>query len=331
MPHALVVGGAGYIGAVATDLLLESGWDVTVADNLSTGHPQSLPATATFIEVDIRDRLKIKEALQQVQPDVVLHFAAKAYVGDSFPQSPEYFDVNVGGTTALLAAMHETGVKRIVFSSSCTVYGEPDLVPMDETAVVKPAVSPYGQTKQMCETAMRWQGETVGLSSYLLRYFNAAGAWKHLGEDHQPETHLIPIVIDAALGRRGRLKVFGSDYPTPDGTCIRDYVHVRDLASAHLAACEKLLAGADGHQEVVNLGTGIGSSIFDVIKAVEEISGESIPYDLLPRRPGDPPELVASNGKARSHLGWEPKHSSLRDVVESAWEWRKNHPDGYPK
>jgi len=270
-----------------------------------------------------------------IVPECVLHFAALAYVGESFDRSADYFDVNVGGTASLLAAMAGAGVGRLVFSSSCTVYGIPESVPIAEDAWVRPAESPYGETKQMCEAMLRWQAGTTRLSFAALRYFNAAGAWGTHGEDHRPETHLIPLVMEAARGaRKGKesegVKIFGRDYPTEDGTCVRDYVHILDLARAHAAACEKLLRAPAGTALTVNLGSGRGSSVLDVIRAVEHVSGRKVPYEFTERRPGDPPELVAANGRAAEVLGWKPEHSSLEEVVRTAWEWREKHPAGYP-
>jgi len=330
MNSALVVGGAGYIGSVTADLLAESGIDVTVVDNLDRGHIASLPGNANFVQADIRDRSHLASVMSSLRPDCVLHFAALAYVGESFERSAEYFDVNVGGTASLAAAMLEADVRNLVFSSSCTVYGVPDSLPISEGHPVKPAESPYGQTKQTCENLLSWLARTAGLKVAFLRYFNAAGAWKHLGEDHRPETHLIPLVVDAARASRS-LKIFGADYPTRDGTCVRDYVHVRDLAEAHAAACRVLLESERGTTLYANLGAGQGSSILDVIRCVERLSGRTVPFDYAPRRPGDAPELVASNDHAREALSWSPMHSSLDEIVGSALDWRRRHPTGYPR
>ncbi len=336
MTPVLVVGGAGYIGSATAALLATRGYDVTVLDNLDRGHAAAVPSGVNFVQADVRDGEMLANVLGAIVPECVLHFAALAYVGESFDRSADYFDVNVGGTASLLAAMADADVGRLVFSSSCTVYGIPDSVPISEDAWVKPAESPYGETKQMCETMIRWQARTAGLSFAALRYFNAAGAWGIHGEDHRPETHLIPLVIDAAMqGARsasmeGGVKIFGKDYPTEDGTCVRDYVHIRDLAMAHVAACEKLLNADAGTGLTVNLGSGKGSSILDVIRAVERLSGRKVPHEFAQRREGDPPELVAANGKAADLLGWKPQHSSLDEVVRTAWEWCEKHPSGYP-
>lgn len=335
MTPVLVVGGAGYIGSATAALLATRGYDVTVLDNLDRGHAAAVPSGVNFVQADVRDREMLANVLGAIVPECVLHFAALAYVGESFDRSGDYFDVNVGGTASLLAAMAGAGVGRLVFSSSCTVYGVPELVPIAEDARVRPAESPYGETKQMCEAMLRWQAGTNGLSFAALRYFNAAGAWGIHGEDHRPETHLIPIVIEAAQGVHQvedsrRVKIFGKDYPTEDGTCVRDYVHILDLAEAHAAACERLLRAPAGTALTVNLGSGRGSSVLDVIRAVERVSGRKVPHEFTERRPGDPPELVAANGRAADLLGWKPQHSSLREVVRTAWEWRKKHPAGYP-
>ena len=335
MTPVLVVGGAGYIGSATAALLATRGYDVAVLDNLDRGHAAAVPAGVNFVQADVRDREMLANVVGAIGPECILHFAALAYVGESFDRSGDYFDVNVGGTASLLAAMAGAGVGRLVFSSSCTVYGVPELVPIAEDARVRPAESPYGETKQMCEAMLRWQAGTVGLSFAALRYFNAAGAWGIHGEDHRPETHLIPLVIDAVRGaRQGKVlkgvKIFGRDYPTEDGTCVRDYIHIRDLAEAHVAACDNLLRAPAGTALTANLGSGRGSSILDVIGAVERVSGRKVPYEYGERRPGDPPELVAANGKAADLLGWKPQHSSLDEVVRTAWEWREKHPAGYP-
>ncbi len=329
MKSVLVVGGAGYIGSVTAALLVEQGWNVAIVDDLSTGHADAVPDGARLVQVDIRDRHAIQGVIQALRPLCALHFAARTLVGDSFPKAHEYFDVNVGGTASLLSALVSQGCRKIVFSSSCTVYGYPDSVPIDETAVIKPAISPYGQTKQMNETTLEWLRQHNGLSYSSLRYFNAAGAWQGRGEDHRPESHLIPLCVDAALGLRPELKLFGTDYPTPDGTCILDYIHIRDLADAHVAACQWLLDHPDGSSLLCNLGTGTGSSNMQIMQAVERVSGHKVPYTAVERRPGDPPALVASNAKARRVLNWNPTHSDLDEVVRTAWEWRSALPNGY--
>jgi UDP-glucose-4-epimerase GalE len=330
MNTVLVVGGAGYIGSVTANCLVEKGYDVTVLDNLDRGHITAVPRGANFVQGDIRDRDSLVSALSALRPDCVVHFAALAYVGESFERTPEYLDINIGGTASLLAAMQQCDVGNIVFSSSCTVYGVPLTLPISEDEPVKPPISPYGFTKQMCEQMLEWSRSASGLSFGALRYFNAAGAWKQFGEDHTPETHLIPLVLDAATGRRDKIVVFGDDYATPDGTCIRDYIHVRDLATAHASACEKLTGSKAGTSFTVNLGCGHGHSVLDIIKGVQRVTGLDVPYEISDRRPGDPPELVAANGRAHQLLGWTPTHSSLDEIIESAYAWRQKHPAGYP-
>ncbi len=330
MPSVLITGGAGFIGSVSALAFLEAGWDVAVFDNLFRGHGSAVPADARFVVGDIRDGAALIDILASVRPDCVLHCAALAYVGESFDRPQDYFQTNVGGTANLLAAMAASSVQNIVFSSSCTVYGEPQRLPIDELEPVKAPVSPYGYSKQACEQMLDWVAATGQFSTAALRYFNAAGAWRDNGEDHRPETHLIPIVIDAALGQRPPLQIFGDDYSTPDGTCIRDYIHIRDLAEAHLGAARYLLAQPPGSSFHWNLGVGQGHSIYDVIAAVERVTGKAVPHSVSPRRPGDAPELVAANDRARSELGWQPQYSSLDVIIEHAWRWRVDHPRGYP-
>ncbi len=332
MPKALVAGGAGYIGSVTTQTFLEEGWDVVVLDDYSQGHEEAVPGNAPIAQGDIRDLAFVHSVLCQEQPDCILHFAALAAVGESFDRTLDYFDTNVAGTLSLVQAAINAGVRNIVFSSSCTVYGVPITVPITEDEPTKDPISPYGQTKYTCEQLLRWLTRTTPLSCFSLRYFNAAGAWHNLGEDHHPEFHLIPLVIQAALGRRPDIEVYGDDYPTPDGTCIRDYIHVRDLAIAHVAAARQLVRSREpGCFDVVNLGTGTGSSVLEVISAVARASGTPVPRKIVPRRPGDPAQLVASNEKARSIFGWTPRHSSLDEVVETALKWHREHPNGYSR
>ena len=348
MPTAFITGGAGFIGSVTALTFLEQHWDVTIYDNLFRGHRAAVPVGAKFVDGDIRNRSRLQAALAHARPDCVLHFAALAYVGESFNQPATYFDINIGGTATLLAAMQETAVNRLVFSSSCTVYGEPLKLPISEKEPVKPALSPYGQSKQTCEQMVDWLARSRDFSYASLRYFNAAGAWHQWGEEHHPETHLIPLVIDAALGRRDSLQVFGTDYPTPDGTCIRDYIHIRDLATAHVAAARRLIAdtklnkapdtnpavtlrelGETGGSFTVNLGVGRGYSVHEVIRTVEKVSGCPVPVIAAPRRDGDAPELVAANERARGLLGWQPEYSDLETIVTHAVEWRRKCPKGY--
>jgi UDP-glucose-4-epimerase GalE len=330
MPSVLITGGAGYIGSVSALAFLEAGWDTFILDDLSRGHRAAVPPGARLYPGDICDRQDVRLALQLAEPDCVLHCAALAYVGESFDRPQDYFRINIGGTANLLAAMVDNGVERIVFSSSCTVYGEPLSLPIDENEPVKPPVSPYGQSKQACEQMLDWMVQTNGLSTAALRYFNAAGAWSDFGEDHRPETHLIPIAIDAALGNRGPLEIYGNDYSTPDGTCIRDYIHIYDLAQAHLLAADHLLAHPKGTSLHCNLGTGQGHSIMQVIDTVTRITGKPVPHTIVPRRPGDAPKLVAANNKATQVLGWTPQHSDLNTIITHAHNWRLTHSNGYP-
>ncbi|MBM4371924.1 MAG: UDP-glucose 4-epimerase GalE [Deltaproteobacteria bacterium] len=328
MATCLVTGGAGFIGGMTARVLLDHGHRVVVLDDFSRGHRGALDPRGTLEEGDIRDRRRVRELLDAYRPDCVLHFAALAYVGESFDAPMRYFDVNIGGSVVLLEAMVEAGVPACVFSSSCTVYGEPDTLPLTEDAPLKPPVSPYGQSKLTVEQLLGWMGRTGPLRSLCLRYFNAAGAVRDHGEDHAPETHLIPLAIDAALGRRPPLRVFGDDYPTRDGTCVRDYVHVADLADAHRLAMDRLLAGA-ALPPAINLGSETGSTVREVLRAVEDVTGLAVPHVLGPRRDGDAPALVAGAALAREVLGWAPTRSSLHEIVLSAYSWRREHPDGY--
>ena len=328
MATCLVTGGAGYIGGMTARLLLDLGHDVVVLDDLSRGHRAALDPRATLEAGDLRDRDHVHRVLATHRPDCVLHFAALAEVGESFQRPELYFDVNVRGTITLLEGMVAHGAGTLVFSSSCTVYGEPDHLPITEALPLKDAVSPYGQSKLTVEQLLDWLQRTGKIRSVRLRYFNAAGATSEHGEDHRPETHLIPLAIDTALGRRPPLKIFGVDYPTRDGTCIRDYVHVADLADAHRLAMDRLLAG-DEVPRAINLGSETGSSVLEVIHMVEEVSGIPVPHEVTPRRPGDAPALVASAALARRALGWAPTRSDLREIIRSAWAWHTAHPEGY--
>ncbi len=328
MATCLVTGGAGYIGGMTARLLLDHGHRLVILDDFSRGHRAALDPRATLEEGDIRDLDLVHRILMSHRPDCVLHFAALAYVGESFDQPERYFDINVRGTIGLLEAMVTHGIRSMVFSSSCTVYGEPDTLPITEILPLKEAVSPYGQSKLAVEQFLGWLHRTNRIRSVRLRYFNAAGAVPDHGEDHDPETHLIPLAIDAALGRRPPLKVFGTDYPTRDGTCIRDYIHIADLADAHRLAMDRLLAG-DEVPQAINLGSDTGSSVLEVLQMVEEVAGTPVPHEITSRRLGDPPALVASSALARQTLGWAPTRSDLREIVHSAYEWHTAHPEGY--
>jgi len=322
MSRILVVGGAGYIGSVCVEELLNAGHSVGVFDNLTEGHRKAVDSRARFFQGDLADPSVIKLALSEYAPDAVMHFAANALVGESMTKPEKYFQNNVCNGLNLLNAMNETGVKRLVFSSTCATFGIPERVPIDETLPQNP-INPYGESKLLFEKILRWYGEIHGLTFVALRYFNAAGASEQFGEDHRIETHLIPNVLKVALGQKQAAEVFGTDYPTPDGTCIRDYIHILDLAQAHMLALEAPQSG------FYNLGTGGGTSVKEIIDVCREVSGHEIPVIERPRRAGDPPRLIAGSDKVRRELGWAPKHQDIRRIIESAWSWHVKHPNGY--
>jgi UDP-glucose 4-epimerase len=322
----LVTGGAGYIGSVTVERLLSAGCRVVVLDNLSKGHRSAVPDKAAFAQGDVGDIGLVARLLREHEVDSVIHFAAMSLVGESMEKPADYYDNNVVRGCGLLSAMSEAGVSKIVFSSSAGVYGEPESVPILETAPTEP-VNVYGDTKRVFERVLEWQSHSAGLQYISLRYFNAAGASANCGEDHDPESHLIPIALQAAAGTRPELTVFGNDYDTPDGTCIRDYIDVRDLSDAHIAALEALDRGRSG---VYNLGNGEGASVLEVIKAAESVSGRRIPWSYGPRREGDPARLVAGAALAKEELGWKPAHSGLTDMIGAAWAWMQRFPRGYP-
>ena len=329
MTRILVTGGAGYVGSVSAETFLAAGHDVVVLDDLTTGHRSAVPAGAalrvgTYVDADALLRLLEAEGIE-----AILHCAARSLVGESIADPSKYYRENVAGGVALLEAARAAGVGRLVFSSSAAVYGIPDATPIPEDAPLSP-INPYGETKRTFEGALAWYGRAYGLRSVSLRYFNVAGATATLGEDHDPETHLIPNVLSAAAGRLD-LTVFGDDYPTPDGTCVRDYIHVADLADAHLRALEATAPGDPRTDEAValNLGNGGGFSIREVLAAAEAVVGRPIPHTIGPRRQGDPPVLVASAERAADLLGWRPARPSLEEMVGSAWVWRGTHPGGY--
>ena len=317
-----MTGGAGYIGSHTVRLLLERGYDVAVVDNLSKGYRQNVPAGRLY-EMDVADTRSITELLRQLKTEAVVHFAAFIAVGESMMEPERYFVNNVSGSLSLLAAMQGAGVKHIVFSSTAAVYGNPHAVPILETFPIQ-AVNPYGESKVMVETLLGWFDRIHRLTSVCLRYFNAAGGAPDgaLGEQHEPETHLVPLILRAVLSGQP-VTVFGEDYDTPDGTCIRDYIHVEDLAEAHILALEYLLAG--GSSDQFNVGTGSGHSVLEVIRAVEEVTGQKVPYITGPRRAGDPPSLVASSAKLQSKLGWHPRSSELKTIVKHAWDFARRH------
>jgi len=323
--NILVTGGAGYIGSVAVDALLRGGHEVVVLDDLSTGHRQALPAEAGLVQGDIADREVVGDALTHHGIEAVMHFAAYSLVGESMEQPERYFRNNCAKTLELLATMLERGVKRFVLSSTAALFGIPDEVPIAEEAPVRPS-SVYGETKQMIERMLHWFRETRGLGFVTLRYFNAAGAVGPYGEDHHPETHLIPLLLQVALGKRERIDIFGDDYATADGTCIRDYIHVADLATAHLLALEAL---RPGERRAYNLGNGQGYSVLEVLRTCREVTGHAIPTRVVERRAGDPAVLVADSSRIREELDWHPRYPGLRDIVASAWNWHREHPEGY--
>jgi len=325
MANLLVTGGAGYIGSVVAAQLLAAGHDVTILDDLSRGHRGALPQGAALRQLDLRDGPLVHDALAEVGPDAVLHFAALALVSESVEHPERYWRTNLCGTRNLLDAMRETGTRRLVFSSTCAVYGNPAAVPMDETTPTAP-VNPYGATKLAVDGMIGDECGAHGLTAVSLRYFNVAGASGGLGEDHEPETHLIPNVLRAALGAQAAVRVFGTDYPTPDGTAVRDYIHVEDLAEAHVLALDP---GQEGVHHIFNLGTGSGYSVRDVIERAREVTGVDIAVREADRRPGDPPALVAASDRIRAELGWAPA-KDLAAMIQDAWTWHEAHPDGYP-
>ena len=322
----LVTGGAGYIGSVTVHGLLEAGEEVVVVDNLSLGHRAALPAAATFVEADILDRTALDALFSTHAIDTVMHFAARSLVGESMQKPDLYFENNVTGAQTLLGAMTRAGVQRFILSSTAATYGMPERMPLTEDFPAQP-INPYGRSKRMIEEMLAWYDHAYGLRWTALRYFNAAGAIPSAGEDHDPETHLIPNIIRAADGRRDKITVFGSDYPTPDGTCVRDYIHVADLADAHIKAMAYLRDG--GESDIFNLGNAKGTSVLEVIDAVKKISGRDFPVEMAERRPGDPPVLVASSEKAERILGWKPERPDIETIVSDAWHWDQAHPQGY--
>ncbi|WP_211747519.1 UDP-glucose 4-epimerase GalE [Paenibacillus sp. Marseille-Q4541] len=323
----LVTGGAGYIGSHTVAALLERGEEVVVLDNLQTGHREAVLG-GTFYEGDLRDKVFLDKLFAENNIEAVIHFAANSLVGESMQKPAKYYDNNVFGTLTLLEAMNTAGVNKIVFSSTAATYGEPEKVPIEETDRTEPT-NVYGETKLMMERMMSWFDKVLGIKYVSLRYFNAAGAHAggKIGEDHQPESHLIPLVLQTALGQRKQIAIFGDDYGTEDGTCVRDYIHVSDLADAHLRAVDYLRKGEESN--VFNLGNGTGFSVKEVIETAKKVTGLDIPVVMEPRRSGDPAVLVASSHKARSVLGWDPKYTNLEDVIASAWGWHQSHPEGY--
>ena len=324
----LVLGGAGYIGSHTVRQLIDAGRDVVVADNLATGFTAAVHPQARFYQLDIRDRQALDALFESEHIDGVIHFAAYSQVGESMSRPLKYYNNNLYGTMQLLESMVAHNVGRIVFSSTAAVYGEPRSVPILESDPTVPT-NCYGQTKLAMEQMMSWVSRAHGLRYTALRYFNACGAHPDasIGEAHDPETHLIPIVLQVPLGRRESVSIFGGDYPTRDGTCVRDYIHVTDLADAHILALDYLLSG--GESDVFNLGNGVGFTVREIIDVAREVTGHPIPAVLSDRRAGDPAQLVASSEKARSVLGWEPRYGDIGTIVETAWAWHRSHPHGY--
>ena len=323
--NVLVTGGAGYVGSTTAQRLIETGHSVVIYDSLELGHRRAVPEGASLVTGDIGDRRLMEATLRDQHIDAVLHCAGYSLVGESVQQPQRYFDNNVVSGIAFLDALLAAGIKRVVFSSSAAVYGAPDRIPIEETDRLAP-INPYGATKLALENALTSYATAYGWKVVSLRYFNAAGATDKLGETHSPEAHLIPNIL-AAVERGDTVRIFGSDYATPDGTCVRDYIHVDDLAAGHLAALELTATAEPGHV-ACNLGSGSGFSNLDILHAAERVVGHAIPHEMGERRPGDPPTLVASNGRARQLLGWEPRRS-LDEMIGSAWAWRQGHPEGY--
>ncbi len=328
--NVLVVGGAGYIGSHCVRQLIAAGHRPVVLDNLVFGYRQAVAASVPFYEANLGDAAAVGKILEDEKIDVVMHFAAFAYVGESVNDPLKYYDNNVVATLSLLRTMLAKGVKKFVFSSTCATYGIPQGMPIVEGMAQAP-INPYGQTKLDIENALKAIAHAHGLSFAAFRYFNAAGAAEDgtIGECHNPETHLIPLAIDAATGKRPPLQVFGTDYPTPDGTCLRDYVHVDDLSRAHIAVFDKLTKPGTGL--FYNLGTGTPTSVYEVIQAVEKVTGKKVPYTTAPRRAGDPPALYADSSKAKTELGWNVKYGSIEPIVATAWKWHSANPDGFVK
>ena len=318
----LVVGGAGYIGSVCAELLLDEGHEVAIFDNLTEGHRRAVDSRANFIQGELAHREQIQAALSNARPDAVMHFAANALVGESMRDPSKYFRNNICNGLNLLDAMIATRVQRIVFSSTCAIFGLPERLPIEETTRARP-INPYGESKHAFEKILQWYDRIHGLKFVSLRYFNAAGATENFGEDHRQETHLIPNVLKVALGQRPNVEIYGTNYETPDGTCVRDYIHIVDLARAHM------LALGAANSAFYNLGTGGGSSVREVIEVCGKISGRKISTIEKPRRSGDPPRLVASSEKIKNELGWRPQFQSLEAIIESAWKWHQKFPSGY--
>ncbi|MHC1681809.1 MAG: UDP-glucose 4-epimerase GalE [Clostridiaceae bacterium] len=324
----LVLGGAGYIGSHATSKLIENGYEVVVIDNLQTGHKDAVCEGAKFYQGDIRDINFLRDVFSKEKIQGVMHFAANSLVGESMTNPIKYFNNNVYGTEVLLSAMNEFNIKHIVFSSTAATYGEPKQIPITEETETSPT-NPYGESKLIMEKMMKWCDKAYGIKYVALRYFNVAGAKEtgKIGEDHDPETHLIPLVLQVPLGKREAITIFGDDYDTEDGTCIRDYVHVEDLVDAHILALEYLFK--NNTSNVFNLGSNTGFSVKEIIEVARKVTGHPIPEVLSERRAGDPSRLIASSEKARNILGWAPSKTSVEKIIEDAWNWHKNNPNGF--
>lgn len=324
----LVVGGAGYIGSIAVKELIRQGNNVVVLDALYTGHKKAIDPKAKFYHGDIANKFLVSQILRNEKIDSVMHFAAYSLVPESVKNPLKYYDNNVSGMIALLEAMNDASVKYLIFSSSAATYGVPKKLPITEDSPLEP-INPYGETKMMMEKIMRWADKAYGIKSIALRYFNVAGASNDgkIGEDHAPETHLIPNILKSALSGDGKLTIFGNDYATKDGTNLRDYVQVTDLIDAHILALEHLVA--TNKSDIFNLGTARGYSNMEILQAAREVTGIEIPYIMGPRREGDPDSLIANSTKARTVLNWQPKHESAQELIASAWKWHQTHPNGY--
>ena len=326
----LVLGGAGYIGSHTATELLNDGHEVVIVDSLVTGYEKAVPEKAVFYKGDIRDEQFLDDLFKKENIDAVIHFAAFSLVGESVVNPLKYYENNLYGTKVLLSAMIKNGVDKIVFSSTAATYGEPENIPILESDRTCPT-NPYGETKLAMEKMISWAAKAHGLRYVSLRYFNACGAHESgtIGEAHNPESHLIPLVLQVPNGKREFVSIYGNDYDTPDGTCIRDYIHVTDLAKAHILAVKHLMNG--GESNIFNLGNGVGYSVKEVIETARKVTGHPIPAKEEPRRAGDPARLVASGEKAREILGWEPEIKDLADIISSAWKWHQTHPNGYDK
>ncbi len=323
--RVFVTGGAGYIGSVAVDALIAAGHEVAVFDNLYMGHVEAVNQKAEFIEGDLANRRAVDMAIGRFRPDSVMHFAAYSLVGESMQNPFKYLSDNVANGINLIEVALNYDVKRFILSSTANLFDEPETIPISESETLRPG-SPYGESKFFIERILYWALRTKGLRYAALRYFNAAGCTEVRGEDHDPETHLIPLVLQVALGQRDKIKIFGDDYDTPDGSCVRDYIHVEDLAQAHLLALEAL---ADHEELHFNLGNGNGFSVKEVVETVREVTGKEIPAEVVERRPGDPGTLIADSTRIREMLGWRPKYTDLRSIIQSAWDWHIQHPTGY--